>query len=157
MNTVRCASQETAPFVTAWDLSVPAEHLCQRSYRIFRVLLIELCAWACTLTSYFSPNLIFARSLPSSLEVKSECSCISSVPVCLDGIHRKQQYIYLYLYHYLRSLFGVCKIKALYGFSCIRKVAASDHWLRHVFCPSVWNNSASTGRSVCEISYCRLC
>jgi hypothetical protein len=31
-------------------------------------------------------------------------------------------------------LFGVCKVKVLYGFSRVRKVAASDHWLRHVFC-----------------------
>ena len=144
-------------FVTAWDVYIPAIHLCQKSYRIFRVLLVELCAWAFMLTSHISPNLILAHSLPSSVEVKSECSCISSVLVCQDDVHRKQQYIYLYLYHYLRSLCGVCKVKVLYGFSRVRKVAESDHWLRHVFCPSVWSNCASTGRIVCEISYCRFC
>jgi len=131
--------------------------LCQRSHRIFRVLLVELCAWACMLTSYVSPNLIFAHSLLSGFEVKSECSCISSVPLCLDDVHRKQQCVYLYLYHYLRSLFGVYKINVLYGFSRVRKVAESDHWLRHVFRPSVWNNCASTERIVCEISCCWLC
>lgn len=128
--------------------------LCQRSCRVFRVLSVELCPWACMLTSYFSPNLICAHSLPSGFEVKSECSCMYSVSLCLDDVHRKQQYIYLYL----RSFFGVYKINVLYDFSRVRRVAESDHWLRHVFRlsvrPSVWNSCASTGRIVCEFSCC---